>query len=32
MNTTELKGNWNEQKAKLKRIFGAILTALGIGG
>ena len=25
MNTTELKGNWNEQKAKLKQKF-AILT------
>jgi len=25
MNTTELKGNWNEQKAKLKKKF-AILT------
>ena len=25
MNTTELKGNWNEQKAKLKKNF-AVLT------
>ncbi len=25
MNTTELKGNWNEQKAKLKQKF-AVLT------
>ena len=25
MNTTELKGNWNEQKAKLKKQF-AVLT------
>ena len=25
MNTTELKGNWNEQKAKLKKKF-AVLT------
>ena len=25
MNTTELKGNWNEQKAKLKKKF-AMLT------
>jgi uncharacterized protein YjbJ (UPF0337 family) len=25
MNTTELKGNWNEQKAKLKQRF-AVLT------
>ena len=25
MNTTEIKGNWNEQKAKLKKQF-AILT------
>jgi uncharacterized protein YjbJ (UPF0337 family) len=25
MNTTEIKGNWNEQKAKLKKQF-AVLT------
>jgi uncharacterized protein YjbJ (UPF0337 family) len=25
MNTTEIKGNWNEQKAKLKKKF-AVLT------
>ncbi len=25
MNTTEMKGNWNEQKAKLKKQF-AVLT------
>ncbi len=25
MNTTELKGNWNEQKGKLKQVY-AILT------
>lgn len=25
MNTTEIKGNWNEQKGKLKQIY-AILT------
>jgi uncharacterized protein YjbJ (UPF0337 family) len=24
MNTTELKGNWNEQKGKLKQKFAAI--------
>ncbi len=24
MNTTELKGNWNEQKAKLKAKFAAL--------
>jgi uncharacterized protein YjbJ (UPF0337 family) len=24
MNTTELKGNWNEQKAKLKQKFAAL--------
>ncbi len=25
MNTTEIKGNWNEQKGKLKKMF-AVLT------
>ncbi|MBU3927303.1 MAG: CsbD family protein [Bacteroidetes bacterium] len=24
MNTTEVKGNWNEQKGKLKQKFGAL--------
>jgi len=24
MNTTELKGNWNEQKGKLKQIFAEL--------
>jgi len=24
MNTTEMKGNWNEQKAKLKQKFAAL--------
>ena len=25
MNTTEIKGNWNEQKGKLKQKFAALL-------
>ena len=25
MNTTELKGNWNEQKGKLKKKFAVLL-------
>jgi uncharacterized protein YjbJ (UPF0337 family) len=24
MNTTQIKGNWNEQKGKLKKMFGVL--------